>query len=155
MGQLSCSGRASRRSEKRGNLKGEIVYGGAERDEYVSAAAGLRKFLARLANGREDEFLRACRAKAAFEKGDKYYIGRGRTMHEAVARGRVYRTHKTVTCLPGFEQRRWKWWMSEHSKNEDKWRMVKTAVEVANDRFGDGLVLKDMESASWPDKLDD
>ena len=130
------------------NIRGEIVYGAGDRDLYTSAAAGLRQVLVRLAQRREDAFLNACRDRPAFWKGEEYFVGKGRTEDEAVKRGKVYRKKRTVTPLLELEGTRWKWWMSEHSNTPDKWRMVKAAVEVANEEFKDGLLLDDQ--GDWP-----
>lgn len=135
------------------NLRGVIEYGEGDTEPYESAADGLRRLLARLSTGRENEFLAACRSKSAFHKGDDYYIGKGRTKKEAVKRGRVYQKGRTVTCLPGFETKTPKWWISEHSNTEEKWKMVETAVEVANAEFGDGIELEDKGAPSWPGKV--
>ena len=65
----------------------------------------------------------------------------------------MYQKGRTVTCLPGFETKTPKWWISEHSNTEEKWKMVETAVEVANAEFGDGIELEDKGAPSWPGKV--
>ena len=44
-----------------------------------------------------------------------------------------------------------KWWISGNANNEDKWKMARSAVEVANAKFGDDITLEGEEgSRSWP-----
>ena len=41
--------------------------------------------------------------------------------------------------------------MPGNSNNQDKWKMAKEAIRVANSDFGDGAVLANAHEESWPD----
>ena len=141
---------AERPRHLREKLEGEIVYGPGDRVPYKSAADGLRKLLARLAYEREDEFLEACQATTTFQRGDQYYIVRRSTREEAIASGELYDPSRGVKAVPTLDGRRM-WWMSGNSNNEDKWKMAKAAIDVANSHFSDHVVLADSSEVSWPD----
>ena len=165
LSELVLPGRTHQRPERRIQVRaerrrkhellcGKIIYDESDRETYQSAADGLRKLLARLADGREDEFLSACRLSAAFQvESGRYYVAKGRTKEEADSRGKVYYPSRTITRLLDLENS-WSWWISENSNNERKWSMAKAAVGVANTKFGDRLVLDDQALRSWPDKIE-
>ena len=140
---------------KYGNLRGELIFGPGDSVPYESAADGLRKYLVRLSDGREDAFLRICRSHPSFQRKVKlddgssevrYYVAKARTLEEAVRNG-VYHPDKTVTCLLTLEGSNWKWWISEESNNQAKWDMARVAADAAHIML-DGGALK-----SWPDRL--
>ena len=146
----------------RHQLRGQIMFGPGDRVRYKSAADGLRLLLARLSHGREDQFLRACRSKPAFQRrarhpsGEgsitKYYIVKARTRKQAEKGRRLYDPTKGVKCFTSPAGSHSKGWMSGNLNNEDKWKMAGAAVEVANAEFGDQITLKgDGDSESWPD----
>ena len=138
---------------KYANLTGEIFYGAGDSQQYESAADGLRKLLRRLSRGREDAFLVKCASEPAFQTAGKPFIADGHA--EADARGRVYgRKGQTISHLLDTEER--SWWISEDSTNSDKWNMVNTSIDVANEMSVESrLRLADRSLKSWPDNLID
>ena len=136
---------------KGAKLRGEILYGEDHREQYESAADGLRRLLVLLSGEREDEFLTACQSTSAFQRPERPYIAKANTREEAVTK--VYYPQRGVTCLLASIESNSKWWISGNSNNQAKWSMAKAAIEVANEIFGDRLVLENAERTSWPDRI--
>ena len=144
-----------------GRLRGVIEYGEDVKKPYDSAADGLRQLLVwlsqvRLSQGRDNRFLMECSRKDAFKKTHNPLIATARSEREA--RGKVYVRGNaikpiTVTSFLPREQSKWAWWISEDTSTEEKWKMVETAVEVANAEFGAGIELEDKGAPSWPGKV--
>ena len=127
--------------------RGSIVFGKGETERFETAAKCLLILLARLSGGRADDFFAHCRNESAFQTTKGHWVAKGRSEKEALEAGLNPRAPRPLPSSAAAESG---WWVSTNSNSNDKWKMIRAAIKVANEHFQDGLSLENEELATWP-----